>query len=290
MGFLQSTSGISIQELEAKARMLRLQCIQLAHAGREGHLNGALSCLDVLLALYCCWLRVTPEDPYSQDRDRLIFSKGHACLALYTVLADQGFIPREWLAHYAQNDSPLPSHPCTHMLSILEWSSGSLGHGLNVGTGMAYAMKLEGKASRIVVLLSDGECNEGSTWEAAMFAAAQGLDNVLAIVDYNGIQSVGRTDSLTGFTSFEKKFLAFGWQVKTVDGHQFSDILGALEHVPLETGKPTAIIANTVAGKGVSFMENQVLWHYRVPSVEDVKLATEELSPVSPPLFQEAGQ
>jgi transketolase len=263
--------------LELKARQVRATCIQMAHDGKENHLNGALSVTDLLVALYHGWLRIDPRDPRAPGRDRLIFSKGHACTALYAVLADRGFFPVNWLSTYACEHSHLPSHPCTHALSSLEWSSGSLGHGLGVATGMCYGLMLDRREARVVAILSDGECNEGSTWEAAMFAAANGLDKLLAIVDYNGIQSVGRTDELNGFTSFEHKFRAFGWSARSVDGHNIGDVLETLHDVPFEKGKPSVIIAKTRAGKGVGFMEDQVLWHYRTPSDEELERAIREL-------------
>lgn len=264
-------------QLQQKARMLRATCVQLAHDGREGHLNGALSSVDLLAALYSGWLRISPEDPTDEGRDRFIFSKGHACASLYAVLADAGFITRDMLRQYARDNTPLPSHPCIHALPILDCSSGSLGHGLGVATGRSYGLRLKNSAARVVVLMGDGECNEGSTWEAAMFAAANKLDNLLAIVDYNRIQSVGRTDPLNGFASYEDKFRAFGWSVRTIDGHDYAQILEALDAFPAAQGKPTAIIARTTAGRGVSFMEDQVLWHYRVPSDADLERALAEL-------------
>lgn len=264
-------------QLQQKARELRATCVQLAHDGREGHLNGALSSVDLLSALYDGWLRISPEEPAAEDRDRFIFSKGHACTSLYAVLADRGFITREMLRQYARDQTPLPSHPCIHALPLLDCSSGSLGHGLGVAAGRSYGLQLKQSRARVAVLLGDGECNEGSTWEAAMFAAANKLDNLLAIVDYNGIQSVGRTDPLNGHASYEDKFRAFGWAVRSIDGHDYPQILEALEAFPLARGKPTAIIARTTAGRGVSFMEDQVLWHYRVPSDADLERALAEL-------------
>ncbi len=275
---LSSTvSSLCTQDLTRKANRLRATCVQLAHDGHEGHLNGALSCLDLLIALFYGWLKINPNHPKDSNRDRFIFSKGHACTALYAVLAELKFFPMEWLRKYAKNHSPLPSHPCVHALPLLDWSSGSLGHGLGIATGMSYGLKLKGSHARVLAFLSDGECNEGSTWEGAMFAAAKELENLLVVVDYNRIQSVGRTDELNGFTSLEEKFKAFGWGATTVDGHNFSDIFSALDHFPFEPGKPSALIAKTTAGRGVSFMEDQVLWHYRVPSVEDVQRALDEL-------------
>jgi transketolase len=264
-------------QLQQKARELRATCVQLAHDGREGHLNGALSSVDLVSALYAGWLRISPDDPTDEGRDRFIFSKGHACTSLYAVLADRGFIPMEMLRQYAMDRTPLPSHPCIHALPLLDCSSGSLGHGLGVAAGRSYGLQVKNLPARVAVLLGDGECNEGSTWEAAMFATANKLDNLLAIVDYNRIQSVGRTDPLNGFASYEDKFRAFGWAVQTIDGHDYGQILGALEAFPLATGKPTAIIAKTTAGRGVSFMEDQVLWHYRVPSDADLARALAEL-------------
>lgn len=261
--------------LEKKARELRATCIQMAHDGKEGHLSSALSCVDILVALYYCWLNVSPEEPRKPDRDRFILSKGHGCTALYSVLADLNFIAKECLSLYAQNDSPLPNHPCKYALPILELSSGSLGHGLGVATGMLYGLRLDAVRVRAVVLMGDGECNEGSVWEAAMFAAAQRMDSLLAIVDYNGIQAVGRSDEIMGHTSLEEKFQAFGWASRTINGNNLSEILKALDEVPFQEGRPSAIIAKTRAG--VSFMEDQVLWHYRVPSDEDRKRALQEL-------------
>ena len=270
-------TGIDYELLEQKARKIRATAIQMSHDGREGHLNGALSCVDILVALYNGWLNSYPNDPKHPERDRLIFSKGHACASLYAVMADFGFFDKQLLFEYAKNDTPLPSHPCIHALPALECSSGSLGHGLGVGTGKSYALKLSGSKARVAVIIGDGESNEGSTWEAAMFAAANKLDNLLVIVDNNGVQSVGRHAELTGNTSIADKFNAFGWAVHTIDGHNISEILNTLNMFPFEEGRPSAIIAKTTAGAGVSFMEDQVLWHYRVPSDDDLKNALKEL-------------
>ena len=274
---IHSPPRTSVSQLQEKARRMRATCVQLAHDGREGHLNGALSSVDLLVALYETWLRVTPATMTDPDRDRFIFSKGHACTSLYAVLAGGGFFPMDWLDRYAENDSPLPSHPCRHSLPALEWSSGSLGHGLGVGTGICYSLRMRSSPARVAVLLSDGECNEGSTWEAAMFANAHGFENLLAVVDYNHTQSVEKTDVLTGGASFAEKFRAFGWGIREIDGHDFDAITEALAAFPFKPGKPSAIVASTVAGKGVSFMEDQILWHYRVPSDEEVAKAFEEL-------------
>lgn len=276
-GFTLTSSQLSIPDLEQRARVLRATCVQMAFDGREGHLSSALSCLDVLIALYRRWLNLTPQTLEHPERDRFIFSKGHAATALYTVLADCGFIEPSLLETYAQTNSPLPNHPCVHALKAVETSSGSLGHGLGIATGMAYGMRLDGRDARVAVLMSDGECNEGSVWEAAMFAAAQKLDKVLAIVDNNGVQAVGRSDQLMGFTSLQAKFEAFGWAARTIDGNDMAQVVEALEAFPFAPDKPSAIIAKTVGGAGVSFMQDQVVWHYRCPPAEEVIAAFEEL-------------
>lgn len=272
-----SNAALDTEWLERKARQIRATCVQMAHDGKEGHLSSSLSYVDVLVALYYEWMHTFPDTPKHPHRDRFLLSKGHGCTALYAVLADCGFFPLDWLSLYGKNESPCPNHPCVHALPALEFSSGSLGHGLGVGTGMAYGLRLDGHTSRVVVLLGDGECNEGSVWESAMFAAAQGLDSLLAIVDYNGVQAVGRTDELSGHTSLEEKFRAFGWAARTIDGNNMSDVLQTLHDVPFTAGKPTAIIAKTKGGAGVSFMEDQVVWHYRVPPADELERALSEL-------------
>ncbi len=274
---LERAPVADIAALERKARQMRATCVQMAHDGKEGHLSSALSCMDLLVALYNGWLSVDPQEPKHRDRDRFILSKGHACTALYSVLADRGFFPKEWLSRYAQGGSPLPNHPCRHSLPLLECSSGSLGHGLGIATGMAYGMRMDGIEARAVVLMSDGECNEGSVWEAAMFAAANRLDSVLAIVDNNGVQAVGRSDALMGYTSLEEKFRAFGWDARTIPGNDMAAILDALADFPFTPGRPSAIIAKTTGGAGVSFMQDQIVWHYRVPPRDEVEQALAEL-------------
>ena len=271
----QTDPAVAIEHFAEKAKQTRATCVQLAFDGKEGHLSSSLSCVDVLVVLYNYWLRISPDNPKDPDRDRFFFSKGHACTALYAVLADCGFFPVDWLSQYAQSDSPLSVHPCVYALPLLESSSGSLGHGLGIATGAAYGMRLDNNGARVVVLMSDGESNEGSVWEACMFAAAQRLDNLLAIVDYNGLQAVGLSDKIMGQTSLEEKFRAFGWGARTIDGNNLSEIIEALDDLPFEPGRPSALVAKTKTG--VSFMDNQVLWHYRVPSEEDLKMALKEL-------------
>lgn len=263
--------------LETKAAQIRATCVQMAHDGKVGHLGSALSCVDGLVALYHTWLKVAPETIRDPDRDRFILSKGHACTSHYAVLADLGFVPMDYLRRYAVRGEPMSDHPCRHALDVLECSTGSLGHGLGIATGMLYGLRLSGSPARAAVMLSDGECNEGAVWESAMFAAAQKLDKLLAMVDYNRLQAVGRSDEIMGHTSLEEKFRAFGWGARTVDGNDMRAVVDALGRFPLEAGRPTAIILRTRKGAGVSFMEDQVLWHYRVPSDEDLSGALAEL-------------
>ena len=272
---VQGKPAPDIAALERKARAIRATLLQMAFDGKEGHLSSSLSPVDVLVALYHHWLRVDPAKPDDPERDRFLLSKGHGCTSLYAVLADRGFIPRACLRDYNLPHRQLPNHPCEHALTLLEVSSGSLGHGLGVATGMLYGLRLKNSPARAAVLMGDGECNEGSVWEAAMFAAAQKLDRLVAIVDYNGIQAVGRSDEIMGHTSLAAKFEAFGWAATTVDGHSMAKLVAALDRVPFTPGRPTAIVART--RMGVSFMENNVLWHYRQPSREDLDRALAEL-------------
>ena len=266
-----------IPELERKACEIRATCVQIAHDGKVGHLGSALSCVEGIMALYYYWLNVNPESAEDPERDRFILSKGHACASLYAVFADLGYIPMQWLSSYAKTGEPLSDHPCKHALEVLECSTGSLGHGLGIATGMAYAFKLEGSPARAAVLMSDGECNEGSVWEGAMFAASKKLDNLLVMVDYNGIQAVGRSDDIMGHTSIEEKFKAFGWVACAVEGNDIGAIMKALDKFPFKKGRPSAIVLRTKKGAGVSFMEDKALWHYRVPSEEDLSNALKEL-------------
>jgi transketolase len=275
----------NIDELKLIARRIRATCVQMSFDGRHGHLASALSCVDLLVMLYGGFLRVFPQDPARIDRDRFIFSKGHACTSLYAVLAHRGFIPKPWLSDYARDDAPLAVHPCKHALPLLELSTGSLGHGLGVAGGMLYGHRLDGLDTHAIVLMSDGECNEGSVWEAAMFAAAQNLENLLTIIDYNGIQAVGRSDEIMGYTDLAEKFRAFGWGAVTIDGNDMEQIGKALGSLPYRHGRPSAIVAKTKGGAGVPFMEDDVLWHYRVPSKDELEKAIEFLG--VPPLHKE---
>lgn len=268
-----------IEKLTKIAGQIRATCIKMAFDAKETHVSSALSCVEILTALFGNFLNYYDGAKSAvPQRDRFIMSKGHGCSALYAAMVAFGIIPPEMLKGYSQTDSALPNHPCKHALPHLEISSGSLGHGLGITTGMLYGLKLSNNLkSRAVVLMSDGECNEGSIWEAAMFAAAQKSHNLLAIVDNNGSQAVGRSDEIMGFTSLEEKFRSFGWEAITVDGNDIGALVDVLRKFPLSSEKPSAIIAKTVSGAGVSFMENDQVWFYRSPSENDLNMALSEI-------------
>jgi transketolase len=227
--------------------------------------------------LYGGVLRVDPNEPKRPDRDRFILSKGHAGAGVYAALAETGFFPVEKLATHYQDGSDLCGHVSHKGIPGVELSTGSLGHGLSVGVGMAYGARLDAKKHRVFVLLSDGECDEGSNWEAILFAAHHKLDNLVAIVDFNKIQSLAPVAETMGLEPFADKWRAFGWAVREVDGHNHDALKTAFEILPAVAEKPTVVIAHTVKGKGVSFMENTVLWHYRVAKGEEFDAALAEL-------------
>lgn len=245
---------------------------------KESHVGSALSCADILTVLYFGILKINPKKPKDENRDRFILSKGHAVAALYAVLAEKGFFNKKFLKTFCQNGSFLPGHSTKNTAPGVEVSTGGLGHGLPMGVGMALATKRDKKKHRIFVLMSDGECNEGTIWESALFAAHHKLDNLVVIVDYNGQQGLGESKDIINNEPFKDKWTAFGWQVKEVNGHDFSSIEKILSHVPLKINKPSIIIAKTTKGKGVSFMEHDPLsWHYKNPNEEQYHLAITEL-------------
>lgn len=231
---------------------------------------------DILAVLYGRVLRIAPSRPKADGRDRFILSKGHACSALYAVLAERGFFSGKLLERYCADGSPLAGHVTVGPPGV-EFSSGSLGHGLPVACGMALAARRDKKKYRVFVVLGDGECDEGSNWEAFLFAPQHKLDNLTVIIDRNRIQSLGSTREVLDLEPLAGKLKAFNWSVKTVDGHNIKDLCSVLDNLPFEKGKPSCLIADTVKGKGVSFMENELLWHYRTPSVEELKTAISEL-------------
>jgi len=232
---------------------------------------------DLLAILYAKILRVDPAHPDWPERDRFILSKGHACAPLYVTLAERGFFPREWLDDFYGDGSRLPGHVTHTGIPGVEVSTGSLGHGLPIACGMALTGKRDGRKYRVFAMLSDGECDEGSTWEAVLFAGHHRLDNLIAIVDYNKIQSLGTVKEVLDLEPLAEKWRAFGWGVREINGHDVAQIEETLTTVPVETNKPTCVVAHTVKGKGVSFMENNLLWHYRAPDQEEMAKALAEL-------------
>jgi transketolase len=260
------------------ARRIRLDVVRMVHRANASHVGTCFSMSDLLAVLYSGVLRVDPERPEWPRRDRLILSKGHGCAGLYAVLAETGFFPREWLEDYCQNGSRLAGHASHHGVPGVEVSTGSLGHGLSLGCGMALAARRDERDFRTFVILSDGECDEGSTWEAVLFAPHHRLDNLVAIVDYNKIQSLGSVDEVLDLEPFADKWRAFRWAVREIDGHDHGEVREALSSVPFEAGRPSVVIAHTVKGKGVSFMEHQLAWHYKSPNEEQLAIALAELA------------
>lgn len=273
------TSDLSNNEREtvALARRIRLHALRMTNRGKSSHVGSVLSIADILAVLYGGALKVRPREPRWPERDRFILSKGHAGAGVYAALAETGFFPLERLSTHYQNGSRLSGHVSHKDVPGVELSTGSLGHGLGVGTGMAKAGMLDQRHHRVVVLMSDGECDEGSNWEAALFAAHHGLDNLVAIIDYNKIQSLAPVAETLALEPFALKWRAFGWAVAEVDGHDHEALERAFERLPPEARRPTCIIAHTVKGKGVSFMENSVLWHYRSPQADEFARAITEL-------------
>jgi transketolase len=263
--------------LQWQAAELRGRVIEMSHAAQAAHLASSLSCADILAVAYWHVLNVNPQRPDDPLRDRFILSKGHAAAALYAALAMKGYFPLEELANFGRNGGRLAEHPPANLLPGVEAATGSLGHGLPLGCGMALSGRIKGQAFRVFALLSDGENNEGSVWEAAMFAAAQKLDNLCVIVDYNKWQATARSDETLMLAPLCDKWTAFGWDAREVDGHDVTALANAMQRVPNGSGKPVALIAHTVKGKGVSFMEDDNNWHYRAPTADEVASARKEL-------------
>jgi transketolase len=258
------------------ARRIRKHALRMTSVGRSSHIGAVFSMADLVAVLYSGVLRVNPAQPHWVDRDRFILSKGHAGAGVYAALAESGFFPVGKLDSHYQDGSDLSGHVSHKGIPGVELSTGSLGHGLPVGAGMAYAAHLDSRDHRVFVLLSDGECDEGSNWEAILFAAHFGLRNLFAIVDYNKIQSLGSVSETIALEPFAAKWQSFGWEVREVDGHDHGAIRPVLSQ-PSTTGRPVCVIAHTVKGKGVSFMENTVLWHYRSAAGEEYQRALREL-------------
>jgi transketolase len=264
-------------ELKEMAKKLRRHVITMTATAGSGHPGGSLSAADIITALYFKVLRHKPKNPQWLDRDRFILSKGHAAPILYAALAETGYFPVAELATLRKLDSRLQGHTDSKFTPGVEMSAGSLGMGLSFSIGIALAARLDAKTYRTYVLLSDGECEEGQTWEAALSAAHFKLDNLTAIVDYNGIQLSGRTRDIMNLEPFTQKWQAFGWHTTDIDGHDFDQILSACQGAEKIKDKPTVIVARTIKGKGVSFMENNVAFHGKAPTREEAKRALKEL-------------
>jgi transketolase len=267
--------GLTDAQLALKSLQYRKRTLQIIKHAGAGHTGGSLSCLDILNVLYNRVLHVSPESITDPDRDRYIQSKGHSVEALYVVLADRGFFPDARLETLCQYQSHLVGHP-TRKIPGVEQNTGALGHGLPFGVGVAIAGKKDQKDFRAFVLLGDGELAEGSNWEAAMAAAHHDLDHLVAIIDHNTLQISGRTKDVCSNDPLDEKFEAFGWEVRTIDGHSIPQLSAALREPPA-AGKPLCVIANTIKGKGVSFMEDVAKWHHGVPSDAEYTAALKEL-------------
>jgi len=269
-----STENVTPADL---ARRIRAHALRMVHRVNASHIGGCLSIADLLAVLYGSVLRVDPERPDWPDRDRFVQSKGHAAAILYAVLAERGFFPLSALESYCQDGSILFGHVTNPHLAGVEVSTGSLGHGLPIASGMALAAKRARRPARVFALLSDGELDEGSTWEAVLFAAHHRLDNLVAIVDYNKIQSFGTVSEVLDLAPLADKWRAFRWAVREIDGHDLEAIAAAFAAIPFEPGRPSVIVAHTVKGKGVSFMENQLAWHYKAPDGAQLARALAEI-------------
>lgn len=260
-----------------RGRMLALQCV---HEAASGHPGGSLSCMDILTVLYFGVMRIDPDSPKAPGRDRFVMSKGHCTPALYSVLAMRGFFPEEELHKFRRIDAHYSGHPDMVHVPGVDMSTGSLGQGISAAVGMAIAGKLDQKDYRVYAIMGDGEIEEGQTWEACMAAAKYNLDNLCAVVDVNGLQIDGKTADVMPSEPLDKKYEAFGWHVIKIDGHDIEAIMAAFREAETVKGKPTMILAKTVKGKGVSFMEDNAGWHGKAPSDEEYAQAISELEAV----------
>lgn len=266
----------SFQDLERYAVEVRKDILRMIYSASHGHTGGSLSCVDILVTLYFSILNVDPNNPKDPGRDRFILSKGHSVEAYYAVLAKRGFFDMKILDTYGKFNSPLAGHPVNKVPGI-ELNSGSLGHGLSVGVGMALAAKRNNKPYKVFVLMGDGEHSEGSIMEAISAASHYKLDNLVAIIDRNRLQISGYTEDVMALGNLKEKYEAYGWSVLECDGNRISSLVETLSSFPVKSGKPSAVIAHTLKGKGVSFMENKANWHHKVPDNKEIEIAMEEL-------------
>lgn len=267
-----------LEKLRERARLLRREIVTMVHRANSGHVGGSLSAADLMVALYHAIMAVDPANPDWIDRDRFVLSKGHCTPVLYGVLAQRGFFPAEELATFRRVGSYLQGHPYEPKTPGVDASAGTLGLGLSTACGMALAAKLRGQSHRVYVLCGDGEQQEGQIWEAAMFARKYELDHLIAFTDRNRLQTDGNTEDVMPLEPLAEKWRAFGWNVSEINGHDFEEIVGAVAHAKEERGRPTMIIAHTIKGRGVSFMENGVGWHGTPPNSEQTARALAELS------------
>lgn len=265
-------NSIQIQEI---AKKIRYEIIKMAFKGQASHVGSSLSCVDLIVSLYNSFLNIDPKDPQNSNRDRFILSKGHAVSTLYAILAYKDFFSKNLLETFNLDGSTMPEHPTPRCVPGLEAATGSLGHGLSLGIGHALAAKILKQNYKVVVLLSDGECNEGSVWEAAMFAPAKKLNNLICIVDYNKWQATAKSNEVLQLDPLADKWRSFGWKTHEIDGHDIKQILDTLNS--LDPSSPNAIIAHTIKGKGISFMENDNNWHYRIPNEQELLKSKIEL-------------
>ena len=269
--------AISKKELAKIACNVRMGIIEGTFNAKSGHPGGSLSITEIITYLYFKEMNINPAEPTACNRDRFVLSKGHAAPALYSVMANRGYFPLDELKTLRKVDSRLQGHPSMNYLPGVDISSGSLGQGISAACGMALGAKLKGDAFRVYTILGDGEIEEGQVWEAAMYAAAKKLDNLVAFVDNNNLQIDGTVEEVNSPYPIPEKFAAFGWNVIEIDGHNYDEIEAALSEAKATKGKPTAIIATTTKGKGISFMENQVNWHGAAPNAEQYEIAMNEL-------------
>ena len=268
---------VDIKELEKIAKNVRVSIIEEVYNGKSGHPGGSLSCTDILTALYFNQMNINPDEPKAEGRDRFVMSKGHASPALYAVLAERGYFDKTELTLFRKLESKLQGHPDMNKVPGVDMTTGSLGQGLSCANGMAMASKLNKDGYRVYCLLGDGEIEEGQVWEAAMTSAHYKLDNLCVIVDNNNLQIDGEIGKVMSPYPIDEKFRSFGFEVLTIDGHNFKDILEAFNKARSIKGKPTAIIAKTIKGKGISFMENQASWHGKAPNDDEYNTAIKEL-------------
>lgn len=267
----------NVNTLQETANKVRKEILEIIGRSRSAHIGSSFSIVEILVALYFECLRLPLKEWKDGGRDRFILSKGHGSPALYVTLANRGILSKEMLAGFACNGGLLEQHPTKNPAIGIEVSTGSLGHGLSIGCGMALAGKHDKREDKVFVLLSDGETNEGSVWEAAMLSAQHKLDNLIAIVDYNRMQALGKTEEVINLDPFPEKWRSFGWAVREVDGHNLEQLVDVFQKTPFEMHKPSAVIAHTVKGKGVCFMEDELLWHYRCPEEDEYKKALCEI-------------